>query len=187
MSDSLELREQLLAIGFGRYNGPHASGEQANNKLELGYPTLAKYPEVLERVVAGICDYAEPYEPEFVVGVPHGATGLAAKVASQMDLYYIQLDKSEGEITYAQQTDGDNMQFLSQGIMVEDVLNRLTNTARALRLRAMAPKIAAVIGVFDRGMLGRREPIEQPIHSLVSLPIGAQLPTDHFLFKRYAL
>lgn len=183
---SEQLRGQLLQIGFGRFEGLHASGTQANNKLELGYETLRRYPEVLDRIVTGLCETVVPYRPDFVAGVPHGATSLATEVGKQLDTYEVRLTKSAGTITYAHEQDKENLRCVGDGVLIEDVLNRLTNTKACLDLPGLGAKVVAVAGIFDRGFLGQREPIEQPIHSLVSLPIGTQLPDDHYLFRRYA-
>lgn len=186
MSGPEELGDQLLEAGFRRYDGVFAGGQQANNKTELDYETLLRHPQLLNQVVELICEKAEPYKPDFFAGVPDGATGLAERVAQETGAYFVRLKRpSKTEMSYATTADRDRVGCLQGGILLEDVLNRRTNTKRALDIEGLGPKILAVIGILDRSIPEPedRKTIGKPVHSLVRRPIAPILPDDDELWR----
>lgn len=177
--------EELLEVGFMRYEGVFADGQPANNKLDLGYPNLAPHTALFRKIVLGLCEVAEQYKPEFTVGNPDGATGIAGAVALEMDLYCVHLVKRAGNIEYSMLFDEDAVNQLGSGLIVEDVLNRRSTTKKVLGLPQLAPKISAVIGIFDRGIMGENVELDKKVHALVTQPIEQLLPEDSPLW-RYA-
>jgi hypothetical protein len=177
--------EELLEVGFGPYEGFFTDGQTANNKLDLSYQRLSEHPALFRRVVSGLCELAEPYKPEFTIGNPDGATGLAGAVALEMDIYCLHLAKepSANAIRFATTIDKFSMSVLGRGVGIEDVLNRRATTRRVLAMPGMFDKVLAVIGVFDRGMEGEVKEVRKPVHSLIKLPIPAQLEADSTLWK----
>lgn len=187
MNQQTELLEQLLEIGFERHNDEFADGQLANNKLELDHQRLSQHLQVYEAVVGRICELAEPYKPEFVIGVPHGATGLAGKVALELgnNVYnpVLKIDKAAKTMDYATQLDRSIVERLDRGLLVEDVPNRRSSIQRALRVPDLAAKISVVLGVFDRGLPDERKSVDKPVHSIVALEIPAILPSDSELWN----
>jgi hypothetical protein len=177
--------EELLDIGFSRYEGTFADGQSANNKLDLSYQRLVEYPHLFRRVIIGLCELAEPYKPEFTIGNPDGATGLAGAVALEMDIHCLHLAKNpvSREISFATSIDKYSLTVLDRGVGVEDILNRRSTTERVLRLPGIFDKVVAIVGVFDRGIEGEVKEISKPVHSLVKQPIPAVLPEESLLWK----
>lgn len=179
------LRDQLLAVGLREYDGVFAGGDTANNKLELDYASLSHHPHLLDRVTQGLCEAVDTIgaQPEFVVGVPNGATRLAEQVALRIgvDVYNPFLKKDGNEISYATQVDREMVQNLERGIVVEDVVNTLHTTRQTLR--HLGGRATAVVCVFDRGNTAARPPIDVPLVSLVAEYIPAYLPQPSSLWQ----
>lgn len=176
------LKQELLSVGFERDITVFADSQIANNKLNLDYETLSAYPQILGSVVEQLADKAATFEPEFVAGVPHGATGLAQLVASELsdrqdkDIFQVRLTKDKNNVIgYEKAADHMIVSCLERGVFIEDVLNRGGSTKRALRLKDMAPRILGVIAVFDRGLISERNALGLEVHSLVQEPIPPQL------------
>ncbi len=164
--------QELLQVGLMPFEGTFADGQLANNKLDLSYARLSSRPRLFRRIVKGLCEYAEPYKPEFTIGNPDGATGIAGAVALEMDLHCIHLAKTPDKgIQYATTIDEFSVLQVQRGVLIEDVLNRRSTSQKVLRLPHLADKISAVIGIFDRGMPGEVRSIDKPVHSLVTFPI----------------
>jgi len=191
MSYSPELYPQLMQHGFSRFAGTFADGQAADNKLELDHRSLSQNQNLLTTVVANICELAEPYHPDFVIGVPNGATNLAVAVAKNMrqEVYSPHLAKDDATklIDYKTEADRDMIAFLGRGILIEDVLNRRRTTRKVLQLAELGPKICAVIGVFDRSVPAERLPVDKPTHALVHQKIPATIGNKNSRFWRYAL
>ncbi|HTB48631.1 MAG TPA: hypothetical protein VK712_00960 [Verrucomicrobiae bacterium] len=183
-----ELRGQLLEIGFGPYNGQFTDNQPANNKLNLDYENLnqEQHAELHDEVVSRLCGLAEMFEPEFVIGVPNGAIGLAQAVAVHYSGFvynpFLKKDESSKTVGYATPLDQEVAEELSCGVLIEDVLNRRSTTQRVLRIPGLAPKIVAVIGIFDRSVPSERKPVGRPVRSLVSMEIPAIIDEEHELW-----
>ena len=90
---SAALREKILLQCFEPYEGNFATGAAANNKLDL--EQLVVGSATYNAIVRGIGKTAIRYEPDFCVGVPDGATGLAMHVAHRMGIDWYPLQKSD--------------------------------------------------------------------------------------------
>lgn len=171
--------EELIKVGLTHYEGTFSDGQSANNKLDLSYQRLSVHPKLFRRIVLGLCEIADPYKPEFTVGNPDGATGIAGAVALEMDVYCLHLAKTtDKSIDYATSIDEFSASQLKSGVIIEDVINRRSTTERVLRLPNLAEKISAVIGIFDRGLPGEARHIDKPVHALATLPIEPTIPLN---------
>jgi hypothetical protein len=185
-----QLRERLLDVGFGSYEGSFADGQSANNKLELDYAMLSKHPELCNEVVTRLTDLAEIFNPQFIMGVPDGATGFAAAVAARIRLQrkiynpVLTKDGTTQAIDYRGSMDRSLVMALSTGVLIEDVLNRRSTTERVLRISGLAPKITTVIGIFDRSLPEERIDVGKPVYRLAAQEIPAVLTADSELWNR---
>lgn len=171
--------QELLLAGLMPFEGTFADGQPANNKLDLSYARLSSRPRLFRRIVQELCEYAEPYKPEFTIGNPDGATGIAGAVALEMDLHCIHLVKTHNKgIKYATTIDEFSVSQVQRGVLIEDVLNRRSTSQKVLQLPHLADKISAVISIFDRGMPGEAHFIDKPVESLVKFPIAPELPDN---------
>ncbi len=184
MSD--QLLTNLLEIGFSHASDNLSSNAPINNKLELDFATVSQYPDVLKKVTERLCEIVEPYQPEFVMGVPDGATGYAARVAWELDIYNPHLDRrGDREIAFATDIDSDSVRRLSRGALIAAVIDKFTDVNQVLRLDGMPETINIVAGVFDRGKAAWRQESSPsiPHHSAVSKPIPPQLGSRSRLWK----
>lgn len=186
--NAAHLQERLLDIGLEHYDGFFADDQPANNKLDLGYERVSQHSEVCDEVLYRMYHIARKhrYNPDFIVGVPNGAIGYAARLAAMLEVDYnphLRKDPNTKKLYYANDIDKDSVSRLQRGILVEDVLNRRSSTRRALRLPGLGPKTTAVIAVFDRGIPEERYAIDKPVHAVVARPIPAELPQIHALWQ----
>ncbi len=190
-----ELGEQLLQIGFRDFEGEFADGQEANNRVELDSAVLAQHPLIRDVVVSGLADLAEQYrpsfnQPQFIVGVPDGATDLAGWVAYELstkydrEIYVAQLEKTEDGFFFKTPVDEDTVNKCTSGLIVEDTLNRRSSTRKVLWLPGMHGKILAVLAELDRGVEGDYEELDIPVHPLAKIAIPAMLEPDS-PFRKY--
>ena len=178
-----ELREQLLQIGLTRFDGYFAGGQPANNKLNLDGDMLNNHPAIREAVVESLADLTEPYDPEFVAGVPRGATLLAGWVAYELsvrkdkNVYIVELAKDSDGMRYANEVEENTARCLERGVLIEDVFNIGSSTLQALQVDGLAEKVQLVATVFDRGKPSWRKHnhVEQPVLHVVGRPIRPKL------------
>lgn len=180
----MNLRERILETCFSAHEGEFAGGEAANNKLNL--ELIRGDHKLTGFIIQALSKNALEHNPEFVVGVPDGATWLADKIALRCGLYSVHLKKNE--------QDGTKLEFahdsvdremtcepLSRGVLVEDVFNRFTSTRRALAIPVIRDRVVAAEGIWDRGCEPRETP-DLPIRALVEYPIPAMLPDSSALW-----
>lgn len=174
------LHEGLLREGFQRWDGRHAGGRPANNKLMLDYDSLHDSNLALfRRVIAGLCKLTEAYNPEFVTGVPNGATGYATRVAAELGIQTVTLKKrtfnNEKQLSYASDLDEYTAAELARGVILEDVINSRSSAKVVQEFDGLAPKMVAVVAIFDRGIPSERMDLGIPVSSMASEPIPANL------------
>lgn len=176
----MSLREEILATCFSRYEGEFADGDQANNKLDM--EKIYDNPELFEEVTLRLGQVAMEHDPEFIVGVPDGATRLADAVASYCGLFSAHLrrtgsnkDKVEFKDNFL---DGKVIcGSLSRGVLVEDVFNKFTSTNRVLAVPELSERIVAVEAIWDRGSDPRSKP-DVPARALIKEHVPSILPAD---------
>lgn len=187
-----ELLEPLLDLGFRRADTVFASGKHANNKLELDDKRLEQDDWLKEQVVEALGKIALEFEPEFVAGVPEGATRLGVRIAkyvSNYSDYIVQpllLQKIENGslkyFNYRNQQDFNTVLACRRGVIVEDVSNEFTNTRKVLNIPGLRQKTVAVLSIFHRGPAEARESLEVPSLSIVEHYIPPQLEQDSLLW-----
>lgn len=181
MRQALNLRQEVLKTCFGRDDTYFSSGAKANNKLDI--ELLQDNEELKQIVVQGLSKFVLGHNPEFVVGVPDGATWLADAVATRTGLHCVHLKRNKAQTEFATDVDRDLIcEPLSRGVLIEDVFNKFTQTRRALVIPELKARIVAVEAVFDRGTLPRQNP-SKPHHALLKEHIPAQLPEDSELWQ----
>ncbi len=181
--------QDLFGLGFDRWDGEFANGESANNKLSIDHYVLKKDPELYRRVVRRMCELAEPYRPTFFIGVPNGATGIAATVAQEYGAHLLnptpKLEKDDNTkvMSYADWDSSRIVRSCGTGIIIDDVFRTGSSIEKALALPHMAGKIMAGICVFDRSVPDNRLELPIQIHAVAQEPIPIMLSEDSALWR----
>jgi hypothetical protein len=176
-----DLRERLLKAGIGHYNKRFVSGVEANNKLDLDFETINRFPELRTDVLNGLGKLAVVHAPDLIVPIPNGANGYGSKVARALGIDFMILGKNPvtKDIFY---NIGDLAALMKYRriVLVEDVPNALTTTNTVLAMRGMAERVVGVIGIWDRGDPAIRLPLPGgvAVSSIVQEYIPAQLGPD---------
>ena len=173
----MDLREEFLRTCFEPFDGEFASGKKANNKIEA--ENIYDHNELFEAIALRLGQAVLEHNPEFVVGVPDGATKLADAVALRCDLQAVHLKRTG--------PNREKMEFkdnfldrevicrpLSRGVLIEDVFNEFTNTRKSLAIPELSERIVAVVGILDRGPRRRQEPAV-PCRALIRKRIPNEL------------
>jgi orotate phosphoribosyltransferase len=179
-----ELRTRLLKAGlvFGEFS--FSGGQKANHKLELDYDHIKQDSQLYLEVIDRLAELAEPWQPDFVVGVPNGATRIGLSVGLNLKTvsHCVQLRKDDGHFSYSTlAVDAENARRGSRGVIVEDVVNRRTNTLKVLNMNGLGEKIVGAVAIWDRAIdndpLRQSLPIE--LKSIVTEPVPSMLPDGH--------
>ena len=192
-----DLEHRLLEVGFTwqpEKTIDFAGGAKANNKLKLGSEEVLQANPVLhDWIVADLTKLALPYEPDFVVGVPEGASGYANAVSGRLsreldkDIYSVKLTKlPDRTVVFANEVEENTASMLTRGILIEDVINTRSSTKKALDLGSFATQVVAVAAIFDRGIEGKKHDVGRPVLSLVDRPIDPEMDYDDPIRKAYA-
>ncbi len=184
-TDRKSLHRALLWEGFELVDTQFAGGQSANNKLLLDYDKVKQNKRLYSWVLGGLCNVIEPYKPDFVAGMPNGATGYAEAVGTRLGIEVVRLAKVEKtkQIVFASEEDRETAELGEHGVAVEDVMNRRTTLKKGIDL--LGDKVFLAVGIFDRGMPGECLDLGVPIESLAQEPIPAMLPRRHEL-RRFA-
>lgn len=179
------IEEDIFSACLRPYAGNFAGGQQANNKLEC--EILEHHPVLREVVVDQMGLAVMRHEPDFVVGIPRGATWLAKAIAKEKGLAVVRLD-------YESEDPQKNMYFYSaadeevcrngsRGVIVEDVFNRFTNTRRALAIEGLASRIVAAEAIIDRGDTSSRKELLIATDARIKKHIPSMLTPGSALWK----
>lgn len=150
--------KEILYTCFDRYDGRYASGEPANNKIDL--EKIQPGSDLWDRMIGALVGRIEQeievrgFDPGFAVGIPNGATPMAEAVAVRLGIAHVLLRKDEAKnIWLPQDQTGRLSDELSgkTGIVVEDITNRLTNVKKTLAIPSLAGRICLIASVLDRG------------------------------------
>lgn len=178
------VRERILTTCFDRYDGTFANGEVANNKLD---GERAQYNHVLRpMIVRRMGKLVLRHKPGFVTAVPAGANWIARDVSEQYDLALVRLrrdPRKPGRIVFDSPKDKEICESHGRGVLIEDVINRFTNTHRVLQIPALKQRIVAEVAMWDRGPKGDREEPDFPHEALIDEPIPALLQDDSPLWE----
>lgn len=178
------MRERILAACFERYEGTFANGEKANNKLD---GEKIRFNHVLRpMVVRRIGKMVLAHNPDFVVAVPSGANWLAKDIAETYDIGLVRLmknPKNRQKLMFRTHAERAELEKYEKGVLIEDVINRFTNTRKVLALPGMFDRIIAEVAVWDRGLPEQRTEPGIPYEALIVEPIPAMLPVDSELWS----
>ena len=180
----MTIRERILDTCFDRYAGTFANGEAANNKLD---GEKVQYNHVLRPMITRrLAKLVLRHNPDFVVAVPAGANWLARDIAEQHDLALVRLrrdPRNRERMEFYSSADRENCESYERGVLLEDVINRFTNTHRALLIPTLRQRIVAEVAIWDRGPKEDREEPDFPYEVLIDEPIPALLPADSSLWE----
>jgi orotate phosphoribosyltransferase len=180
-SSHSEIRDYFLEKCFVRDDKVFASGIQANNKIDM--ERLANDP-VAHALVERLGGLIVVQRPEFLVAVPNGASWMTAILCNQLSIPEVQLTKHQDRsVDYLNAEEATKVLSYEQGVLIEDIFNRFTNTRKVLSLPGMSERVVAVTALMDRGEPSIREPLEIPHFVLVHEPIPEQLPPDSVYWK----
>jgi hypothetical protein len=175
MTQAPPLTNRLMAIGLERGDFITAAGQPANTKLIIDSDRLEQYPDIRDEVVTGIANITKEldFEPEWVAGIPTGATKLATWVCHELGVEYQPVftkDKT-GNLDFATQLDEEMIQDLGDGLVVDDVATAWSSIRKMLTLPGMFQRTKAFIPVFDRFDGDFRGGLPVQYHPLCTQPI----------------
>jgi orotate phosphoribosyltransferase len=179
-----ELREQLLWAGFTAGETTYHGGQPANHKLNLDFEHIAD-AGLLDKIVDRAAELTRDWRPDFVVGVPDGASKLAIQLAVALPAYSVVLRKDGHHFRYSDSHDAENVQRSRRGVIVEDVANRRGSIAQILEMTSLGSKIVGAVCIWDRG--DEKDPSRQwlsiPIRSIIKEYIPPMLDEKSELWK----
>jgi hypothetical protein len=174
------LRNELIATCLVQEDYVQANGAQSNNKFVV--ERLQTKPELSRRVVGELGRLVTSFRPDLLLPVPDGANWLAEAVSLETEIDYGLLHKSDDGSIEALPDTREKLASAGTVVVIEDVLNRLTTTNKVLEIPGTADKVAAVVGVFDRGPTDR-DPLDIPVQALLRRPLADQLSMDDKLWR----
>lgn len=176
----LRLREPILERCFQRYDGPpFASGETANNKINI--EKIQDDLLLRGRIIRTLGKKVMAHNPTFVSAVPNGANWIAEDITEYYNIPFVRLKRNIEDPTkfeFNSREDRELCQSLDDGVLIEDVINKFTNTRRALAIPSIGKRIVAVEAILDRGLPSERTEPGIPYNALITNPIPAILPPD---------
>jgi len=176
-----ETLDYFLVHCFDRADKIFASGRQANNQVDL--ELLADDP-VAHALVRRLGTVIMDSQPDFLVAVPNGARWMTRILCRELSLPEIMLSKDEHrDISYANEGEAARITEFDNGVIVEDLFNRYTNTRKVLALPGMGERIVGACALMDRGSPADREALAIPTSVLVHTYIPEQLPPDSAYWK----
>jgi hypothetical protein len=188
-----ELLEPLLDLGFRRAETVFAGGKRANNKLELDDTALEQDDWLKETVVEALGAMALEYDPEFIIGVPDGATKLGIRVAKSVsrltDHVVIpitlrkQITSGQRYFHYQTQQDFNSVLACRRCVIVEDVTNEFTSINKTLNIPGLRTKVNGVLSIFHRGTPEARARLDIPSASVVERYIPPMLEPEDTLWQ----
>lgn len=182
MPDSIaNIRRDILDFCFDRYDGTFAGGQEANNKLDL--ERIGHLPHLAAQIVSRLAEIIETFEPDLLVSTPKGADWLTVRTSWRLGTSALLLDKDPSTKEFAYRPTGRETVEKSQRlVIVDDALNRLTNTGKVFDLPGIADKAVAIGAIWDRNP-GRETDLSLPIGAVISEEIPDMLPDDSPLWE----
>lgn len=170
------LEDDILRHCFLAGEFQFANNETANNKLNL--EIIENRPGIRSRVIARMAHMVTAHHPDLIIATPNGANWLASDISWQSGVGRLLLDKNNETGDFSYLPHGEAAVEKSQRIViVEDVLNKLTNTGKVYRLPGVAERTEAVIGIWDRNP-DRESTLPVPVEALITHAIPNMLPED---------
>lgn len=172
---------ELVAASFEWGETTYAAGATATHKLTMDYEAMEQHPLLLWRLVRAMTEAVAPYRPDYIAGVPNGATGYAGAVALELsgrddrDVFLVHLKKDTAGVRFKTDIDRDTAGRLSRAALIEDVFNTGKSTRESIDcLRSAGSEVVAVVAGFDRGNDTARPDLGVPLHSIAA----AYIPPD---------
>ncbi len=182
MPDNLAgLRKDILGLCFDRYDGTFADGQEANNKLDL--ELVKQLPSLAALVSYKMATMVVSHNPDLLVSTPKGADWLTRRVAGRLGVAALILNKNETTKEFTYSEDGEETVAQSDRlVIVDDVLNRLTNTGKVYALPGIAEHAVAIAGIWDRNP-SRETKVPIPTEAIIVEEIPDMLPASHSLWN----
>jgi orotate phosphoribosyltransferase len=180
----MDLRERILRCCFERGKYDFAGGAQANNKLNMENleSHLALRAKAAVRV-AELIRIQMPEKPELIIGVPNGGDWLAGDVAHLIGGHVLTLDKDSTTKEISFKPRGrEILNLFKSAVIVDDVLNELTNTGKVYALPDMHEKVGGVFAIWDRNP-GRTNNLGITTSAVFEETIPPVLPDDSPFFN----
>jgi hypothetical protein len=142
------LYETIFRLCFDRYEGTLAGGQTANNKLDL--ERIEKVLSLRGRVAHNVASLVIPCEADLLVSTPRGGDWLTKDMAQILGIEYLLLGKDKSK-NFAYFSGGAERVASSERVaIVDDLMNRRTNTNKVLALPGVAERAVAAVAIFDR-------------------------------------
>jgi orotate phosphoribosyltransferase len=177
------LRVRLVHEGFTPGKTTFHGGQQANHKLNLDHTTISQ-AGLLDEVADRFEMMVDEWQPDFLVGVPGGATGYAIYTALKLGRHCSSVALRKTNNGYAFQTsflDEINAERGERGVIVEDVANRRGSILDVYRLRKLTDKIVGAVCVWDRSIENDDEVCQLPegveLKSIIKQGIPPEIAT----------
>jgi len=142
------LYETIFRLCFDRYEGRLAGGQKANNKLDL--ERVANVLSLRGQVAHNVASLVIPCEVDLLVSTPRGGDWLTKDMAQILGVEYLLLNKDEDKNFTYFSGGAERVASSEKLVIVDDLMNRRTNTNKVLALPGMAERAAAAVAIFDR-------------------------------------
>ncbi|MGH7196128.1 MAG: hypothetical protein ACREGA_05150 [Candidatus Saccharimonadales bacterium] len=190
------VRQAVLEAGVWRVAGDFtfASGEQANNKLEIDRLLLPENGERRQTVVSALAKIAMAAKPDLLYGVPSGGQDFARLVGQKLDLPVISIDKilpqKPGQKNFGYSSDNDQKMVSTAARLVgiEDVTTTMTSLAAVLTLPGLAVKTQKMVAIWRRGQPNQERQLPLPAESLswiIEQPIPNHIASDCEFYRAF--
>lgn len=179
------LKAGVLSLGEFTY----ASGQEANNKLDM--ERLLLYREYRTPLLKSMALLAirNPQTIEAIIGIPRGGAKFAQKVGLLAGIRVIEMEKGENDLgnpvfNYRSRADRVAAESVDSIAIMEDVTT--TRSSEAL-LYAQHPEIReraeVCITGWDRSTPGKKLPLSVPLEPVIQEPIPYDLFPGHALYE----
>jgi orotate phosphoribosyltransferase len=177
-----KLREDFYKAAFSRYEGRFASGEIANNKLEVD--KLQRMPSLRAQVSEALVLVAKKFNPDMVMAVPRGGNWVAIDLAWNLGAAILLLDKNEETGDFHFQSGGEDALRTSRRLLiVDDMFTKFTNTRKAMELPGVRERAVGAVAIDDRGDSSKRVDVNLPHDALFQEYIPPVLPANSRFWK----
>jgi hypothetical protein len=159
-----------------------ASGAPANNKFEIG--RLQGSP-LQATVIEALGSLATDHRGDLLLSVPTGGDWLVQATSRATGIPYKTLSKSEDRSFLALPAAAQAIAESRRIIVVDDILNMLTNSRKVLEITGVEERSVAAIGVIDRGPRDRPE-LDIPTQAVLRMPVDPLLHERDSLWQYVA-
>ena len=173
------LQRKFLAATFEREDYIQANGAVSNNKFVI---ERLRGSELEPTVIEALGVMATGYQADLLLSVPSGGDWLVEAVSRDRGIQPAYLKKNHKDKSFIVPPDTVETIVASKRIVVvDDILNMLTNTRKVLALPGVGEKAVAAVGVIDRGPTDRPE-LAIPTIAVLRMEVPPVLPAKHDLW-----